>query len=130
IWFAFIASSKIVIEENTAPCEAGVNNTVSLHFCLGRSCVGQFVPPIANCCGPVSATVVSGLPKVIGDPCLAMLLIFKVTLSVRPTFTLPKFTLHGLTFSVSGTAVGVGVAVGVAVGVGVAPPEPNAITRL
>ena len=108
------ALSKIVTEENTVPCEAGVNSTVSLHFCLGRSCVGQFVPPIANCWGLVNVTVVSGLPKVTGDPCLAVLLIFKVTLLVCPTFTLPKFTLHGLTFSVSGTAVGVELGVGVA----------------
>jgi len=150
----------MVTAEDTAPCDAGANSTLSMHFSLGSSCAGQFVTLLGNpnTCGLVAGTVIIGFPKAIGDPFLAGLLSVSVTLLSFPTFTLPNFSANGVIFSDSGTAVGVDVGVGVAVavrvavevgvavregvavgdaddlgvavGLGVGPAVPNAITRL
>jgi hypothetical protein len=112
----------MVTAEDVAPCDAGANCTLSLHFSFGSSCAGQFVTLAGNpnTCGLVAGTVIIGFPKTIGDPFLAGLLSVSVTLLTFPTFTLPKFFADGVTFSDSGTLVGVDVGVGVAVEVRVA----------
>ncbi len=150
----------MVTAEDTAPCDAGANSTLSMHFFLGSSRAGQFVTLDGNpnTCGLAAGTVIIGFPKAIGDPFLAGLLSVSVTLLRFPTFTLPKFPADGVTFSHLGTPVGVDVGVGVAVavrvavgvgftvpvgvavgdaddlgvavGLGVGPVVPNAITRL
>ena len=119
-WFAFPALSKIVTAENFRPGDAGANSAVSLHFFFGKSCAGQ-VQVTSNSCGLLAGTIAIGFPKVIGGrPLLAGLLSVNFTLLTFPTFTLPKFSADGVTFSDSGTLVGVGVAVGVSVAVAVA----------
>ena len=122
-WFAFPALSKIVTAPNIGPCQAGANSTVSLHCCFGKSCSGGSGQLVAkpNTCGLLAGTVAIGFPKVIGGPpFLDGLSSVNFTLLTFPTFTLPKFTADGLTFSTLavGVAIGVGVAVGVGVGVG------------
>src|SRR5208282_3079578 len=154
----------MVTVEEVGPGDVGANSTTSLHFLLGPSCAGQVDAPWPrgnpNICGLVSGTVASGLPKVIGGPCPSEFLNFIVMLAMCPTFTSPKLTGDGLTFSDPGTPVGVDVGVGVGVsvevgvavgvppvavavgvgvgavavalgvGVGVGPVPPNAITKL
>ena len=150
----------MVTAEDWWPGAAGPNCTVSLHFFFGKSCAGQFEAPTKgnpNCCGLVSGDRRQrGITKMIGGlPFLAGLRSVSVTLLIFPTFTLPKFSADGVTFSDSGTPVGVAVGVGVGVtdgkpvgvGVGVAVGDadelgvpvgvgvgvelaPNAITKL
>ena len=113
----------MVTAEDTPPCDAGANSTLSKHFSFGSSCAGQFVVLAGgnrNTCGLAAGTVIIGFPKVIGNPFLAGLLSVSVTLLTFPTFTLPKFATDGFTSSDSGAAVGVDVGVGVAVTVRVA----------
>ena len=117
-WFAFPALSKIVTVEDRGPFEVGANCSVSLHFLFGCSCEGQVVPTDLNSCGFAGGKTAIGFAKVMGGPFLAGLISVRVARFTVPTLTLPKFFGDGLTFSRTGT--GVGVAVGVAVWVGVA----------
>ena len=89
---ALLLAAAGFIVEDIGPCEAGANSTVSLHFFFGKSCAGQLVAPEGNpnSCGLVPGTVASGFPKVIGGPCVAVLLSVSVTRLAFPTFTFPK----------------------------------------
>ena len=83
----------------------------------GISCVVQVVDIDENS-RLFAGTFAIGFAKVIGGPFLAGLISVRVARFRVPTLTFPKFFGDGLTFSRTGT--GVGVAVGVAVWVGVA----------
>ena len=89
-----------------------------MHFLRGNSCAAQVVPTILNSCGLAGGKTAIGFAKVIGGPFRAGLTSTRLANFAVPTLTLPKFFGDGLTFSRTGT--GVGVAVGVAVWVGVA----------
>ena len=111
-WSAFPALSKIVTVHDFEPGEVGLNCNVSLHFLRGISCVVQVVDIDENS-RLFAGTFAIGFAKVIGGPFLAGLISVRVARFTVPTLTLPKFVGDGLTFSRTGT--GVGVAVGVAV---------------